>query len=147
MTNTNQEIPEDLYSGIKRLCEAGDEAADSGRLTEALGLYHRALALLPSEPTEWEAATWIHAAIGDAYFFMRDLRRALSAFEQALRSPGGIGNPFLHLRRGQILFDMGQEKAAADELARAYMAEGEAIFTPEDTKYLAFVKSVLRPPA
>ena len=140
------ELPDDVYAGVQQLCAAGDEAAERGDFNEAIGLYQRALALLPSPPTDWEAATWIYAAIGDAYFFERDLTSALSAFEQALRSPDGIGNPFLHLRRGQILFDMGQETTAADELVRAYMSEGEEIFQAEDPKYIAHVKSVLRPP-
>jgi len=146
-TSQERELPDDVYAGVQQLCAAGDAAADRSDFQEAIGLYNRALALLPSPPTEWEAATWIYAAIGDVYFYMRDLRAALAAFDSAMRSPDAIGNPFLHLRRGQILFDMGEEQKAADELTRAYMSEGEEIFKSENAKYLAYLKNVLRPAA
>jgi hypothetical protein len=55
--------------------------------------------------------------------------------------PGAIGNPFLHLRRGQILLDQGENDAAADELMRAYMAEGADIFADEDPRYLSFLRT------
>ena len=36
---------------------------------------------------------------------------------------------------------------ANDELARAYMAAGKAIFDDEDPKYFNHLKTVLKPPA
>jgi hypothetical protein len=55
--------------------------------------------------------------------------------------PGGLGNPFLHLRFGQILFESGDHDLAADELIRAYMGAGDEIFENEDPKYLNFLKT------
>ena len=55
--------------------------------------------------------------------------------------PGAIGNPFLHLRRGQVLYEQNEPDAAADELMRAFMAEGHEIFENEDEKYLNFLAS------
>ena len=37
-----------------------------------------------------------------------------------------LGNGFIHLRLGQTLFELKQPDRAADELARAYMADGQA---------------------
>ena len=53
--------------------------------------------------------------------------------------PGGLGNPFLHLRLGQVLLDQGHDDLAADELMRAYMGAGAEIFESEDGRYLRFL--------
>lgn len=63
-----------------------------------------------------------------------------------MHCPGAIGNPFLHLRLGQCQLELGNNDQAADELTRAYMAEGTTIFQDEDPKYLAFLKTQLKPP-
>jgi hypothetical protein len=64
----------------------------------------------------------------------------------AMHAPGAVGNPFLHLRIGQVQFELGNEQRAADELARAYLKEGKTLFDGEDPKYLDFIKGKLRPP-
>jgi hypothetical protein len=51
------------------------------------------------------------------------------------------------MRLGQCQFELGNKERAADELARAYMAEGSEIFKEEDPKYFAFLKTRLKPPA
>jgi hypothetical protein len=63
-----------------------------------------------------------------------------------MHGPDALGNPFLHLRLGQCRFELGDLDRAADELARAYMADGEDVFDGEDPKYLAFLKTRLQPP-
>jgi hypothetical protein len=55
--------------------------------------------------------------------------------------PGAIGNPFLHLRYGEVLYDAGELDAAADELMRAYRGAGLDIFLREDSRYLEFLKT------
>jgi hypothetical protein len=57
-----------------------------------------------------------------------------------------VENPFLRLRQGQTLFELGDEGRALEELAAAYMLEGSEIFAGEDPKYFAFVKEHLRAP-
>ena len=54
---------------------------------------------------------------------------------------GAVGNPFLHLRYGEVLLDAGEDNAAADELMRAYMGAGEEVFATEEPRYLAFLKT------
>jgi hypothetical protein len=66
---------------------------------------------------------------------------AYKALEYATTCPGAIGNPFLHLRFGQVLFDRGELDRAADELIRAYALEGEEIFANDDPRYLAFLRT------
>jgi tetratricopeptide (TPR) repeat protein len=140
------QLPDDVYEGVKQLCATGDAAAEKERYRDAIRWYSRALELLPPPATKWDAATWIFAAIGDAYFLSGDSSAAFEAFDKAMESPDSLGNPFLHLRRGQALFDLGMKEQAGNELARAYMLEDEDIFDNEDPKYLKFLKTVLREP-
>ena len=134
------------YKQIKKLCEEGDELADDEQYAEALTKYWEAWDLLPEPRTEWEAATWILAAVGDANFLMGDFEAGRDNLSNAMHCPEAIGNPFLHLRLGQCQFELGNEDRAADELARAYMSEGHEIFEDQDPKYLKFLKTKLEPP-
>ena len=77
---------------------------------------------------------------------MNNYEEAREAFRDVMYCPGAIGNPFIHLRLGQVQFELGNLNRAGDELARAYMGKGEEIFEDEDPKYLAFVKTILVPP-
>jgi hypothetical protein len=53
---------------IRRLCSRGNDLAEQGRFAEALESYWSAWDQLPEPQTEWDASTWILAAIGDANF-------------------------------------------------------------------------------
>ena len=98
--------------------------------------------MLPEPKTDWEAATWILAAIGDADFLSGDFTAAHEHLSHAMYCPDAIGNPFLHLRLGQAQFELGNMGRAADELMRAYMGlDGEA-WLDEDPKYLDFLATV-----
>lgn len=143
---TEDEFPDDVYERVKKLSARGDDLSQQGRFEEAIESYETALDLLPEPIEKWEAATWLYAAVGDAYFLSDDMEPALQAFESALQSAGGFGNPFLHKRRGQALFNLGRRREAANELTRAYALEGEEIFEQEHPKYLNFLESVLRKP-
>ena len=88
---------------------------------------------------EWEAATWILAAIGDANFLSGDYVAGRDNLLTAMRCPGAIGNPFLHMRLGQCQFELDAHDRAADELIRAYMGAGADIFKAEHPKYLTFL--------
>ena len=121
------ELPGNLYEEIKTLCGDGDRLVEAGKHDEAIQVYERAWNLLPERKTEWEAATWILAAIGDAKFFVGDFEGCRHALREVMHCPGAIGNPFLHLRLGQSQLELGTRDRAADELARAYMGGGTEI--------------------
>lgn len=141
MTRENRELSPDLHSQILKFSSDGDLLAESGRFEEAVAQYNKAWALIPSPKNDWEAATWILAAIADACFLSGFTTSAREALQYAMTCPGGIGNPFLHLRLGQVLLDDGQDDRAADELMRAYMGAGPQIFAAEDARYLAFLRT------
>ena len=133
------EMEPELHALITRLSGEGDALADEGRYREAVEKYEAALHLVPEPKVEWDASTWLLAAIGDALFLWGQFSYARMALEDAMHCPGAIGNPFLHLRLGQALLEQGEEDRAADELMRAYMLEGRDIFERQDPKYLAFL--------
>jgi len=141
-----QALDEGVHSRIRELCAKGDALVAQKQFEQAFGAYRDALNLVPPPAEDWEATTWILAAIGDLYFLAGKIGKALTAFEDAVRCPGGLGNPFIHLRLGQCYLDSGQQDRAADELARAYMGAGREILEKEDPKYLKFLEARLKPP-
>jgi hypothetical protein len=56
-----------VHERIAELCKEGDALASSGRPEDAKQKYIAALKLLPREPHQWEAATWIYVALGDVH--------------------------------------------------------------------------------
>lgn len=139
------ELDDRLHSRITLLCEEGDALVDNQNYDEALSKYELALSLLPDPKDKWEAALWIYSAIGDTHYFKGDYARSLGALSNAILCPGGIGNPFLHLRLGECYFESGQQAKAEDELTRAYMGGGREIFANEDPKYFSLFERVLKP--
>lgn len=135
------ELPDSIHEKIKRLCAVGDEHAERQAYPDALGSYWAAWDLLPEPKTDWEAATWILVAIGDANYFGGDFAAGRDNLSYAMRCPSAIGNPFVHFRLGQCEFELGNQERAADELMRAYMGAGRAIFDQHDPKYFQFLSS------
>ena len=68
----------------------------------------------------------------------------MQAFQKAIASPDGLGNPYIHLKLGECQFEMGNFEKAANELTRAYMSEGPEIFEGEDQKYFEFLSTRIR---
>jgi len=135
------ELPDSVYNQIKRFCAVGDQHAAKQSYSEALSSYWAAWDLLPEPKTEWEAATWILVAIGDANFLGGDYLAGRDNLSNAIRCLGAIGNPFIHFRLGQCQFELGNHERAADELMRAYMGAGRAIFDQHDPKYFRLLSS------
>ncbi|MCA3694165.1 MAG: tetratricopeptide repeat protein [Aquidulcibacter sp.] len=129
------------HQEIKGFCAVGDRLAEVGEYDEAIAEYNKAWALVPEPKNSWNASTWVLAAIADACFLAGYKTSAREALQFAMTCPGAVGNPFLHLRFGEVLLDAGEDDAAADELIRAYMGAGKEIFATEEPRYLAFLKS------
>lgn len=135
------ELDGNTYESIKAFCAVGDQLASSKRYEDAVAEYNKAWSLIPEPKDDWEASTWVLAAIADACFLAGYKTSAREALQYAMRCPGGVGNPFLHLRYGQILYDADELERAADELMRSYMGGGRKIFSAEDEKYFDFLKT------
>ena len=141
MPSPQDELDDVLLAEIRELCAIGDRYANEGDYAQALTEYNLAWRMIPEPKNNWEASTWILGAIADASFLSGNDGPVIAALEYAMTCPGGLGNPFLHLRLGQSLYRAGKTDWAANELMRAYMGAGEEIFSLEDPKYLEFLKT------
>ncbi|GGA29633.1 hypothetical protein [Dyella nitratireducens] len=135
------ELDESVHAQIEALCKEGDDLAAAGSFGLAQDRYKSALRLLPGDHRQWEAATWIYVAIGDAHFRTADYEKCFKCFSNAVQCANGLGNPFIHLRLGQSYYEVGNLDKSADELTRAYMGAGLDIFMEDDPKYLAFLRT------
>lgn len=141
-------LPPRLQDQIEDLCDAGEAALADGDFDLAAAKFQEAWELLPEPRGGWDCAVPILGAIGDARFFRRDFAACKKWFMQILRDAGGSpDNPFIRLRLGQCLYELGDEREAANWLAGAYLAEGRKLFEHEDPKYFVFIKSKLQPPS
>ena len=62
------ELGDKTHAEITRLTDQGQALFDEGKLDEARGLFMQAWLLIPEPQSEWEATTWLAAAIGDIDF-------------------------------------------------------------------------------
>lgn len=135
------QLSDSTYSEITALSKQGDDLVKAGDLEAGKHKYVAALRLLPENHREWEAATWLYVAIGDVHFRMNNYDKAFKCFFNAVQCPKGLGNPYIHLRLGQLYYEQGNLEKATDELTRAYMGAGIAIFMEDDPKYLEFLET------
>ena len=137
-------IPEALFAEIKAKCDEADFLLNKGTAqsaAEAFPVYAIALSKLPDPGEKWHASGWILSRMGECYFRSKHFERAEPLYADIMWCPGALGNPLVHLRKGQIHFECGQLDRAADDLMRAYMGGGKEIFMKEDPKYLSFLKT------
>nr|WP_241763835.1 tetratricopeptide repeat protein [Paenibacillus peoriae] len=72
---------------------------------------------------------------------MKNYDKAFKCFFNAVQCPKGLGNPYIHLRLGQLYYEQENLEKAIDELTRAYMGAGIGIFMEDDPKYLEFLET------
>jgi hypothetical protein len=156
--------PSDAVVGlelVRALRGGGDAAMAAGRYAEADEAYARAWNMLVETPRGiddygLEAAFWLLVSRMDALYRRGELAQAHDAGARIQRAFAGLalGNPFFHLRAGQLLFALDGEAihagdgrgTCADHLARALICGGIDLFEGEDPKYLGFVLPRLKPP-
>ncbi|BDI33500.1 hypothetical protein CCAX7_55510 [Capsulimonas corticalis] len=136
----------DWKTSIGLICEQGNVLFDQNDFHGALVQYIKAIQAVPQPAEAWEETTWILSAIGDSYYQMQNYERAREAFTDAITCPGGLGNPFIHLRLREAQLELGNESRAKDELARAYMGGGPEIFDSEPVKYIEFLRRYMNIP-
>lgn len=141
----NTSPADDLQRQLDALGDEGNRLMDEERFDEALAIFRRGYDLIPAPREDSASALWFLVAIVDAQWFLRDLPGALDSSRDVILS-GGFGNPFAHLRRGQVLYELSHEKEAANELLRALLLGGENVFAREPLEHWVFITSKASPP-
>jgi tetratricopeptide (TPR) repeat protein len=129
-------LTEEIHSQIARLCERGDQLAGDEAYEEALKCYKAAFVLIPAPKADHDATLWLFAAMGDAYHFLKDFQQSKSTFREAMLLEGAQENPFIRLRLGQALVELGEKEAALPHLQAAFWIGGVEFFEADDPKYL-----------
>lgn len=132
---------------IEELTSQGDAFAANHRFVEAMAAYEAAWNLLPEPRVQWEESTPILGALGDFAYFLADYPAVRDYVSYALLCPNGEGNGFLHFRLGAAHYRFGDLQRAADQLRKAYDAEGFDLFDGEDPALWDFLKSHVPAPA
>jgi len=133
------ELEDNIYDQIVSLAEEGDDFAEKEIFGSAISKYNEALDLLPEPKTDWEAATWLYVALGDALFSEKDFDAALGAYEKALMSPDGTGNPYIWFCLGEVFYESGNFEKAKTHFMSAYLLDGEEIFKDTKPVYISLI--------
>jgi hypothetical protein len=139
-------LPEGTFASIQANAKEGERRMAEHDFRAAFEMFVEALNALPDPREQWNAAGWLLVALGENAIRSGTYQAAEAPLADAMWCPGTIGNPWVHLRLGQVRFELEQMDRAADELARAYMGGGREIFDGQDPKYFALVEKVLKPP-
>src|SRR5262249_55800820 len=131
---------------LEQLLAEAEDAIDASKYEVALAAFESAWALLPEPKGEDDSAVHILGAIADCHFFRGDWTKCCDAVQHAFRCGAELDNPFLRLRIGQSLYELGDTKEAANWLVPVYLMEGREPFESEDPKYLEFFRGQLKPP-
>jgi hypothetical protein len=136
----------DALEQAERLFVEGEQFADAEEDAEALARFCASWAALPEPREEQEPAGRILAAIADCHFHLGQWEQCRQAVQHAFRCGEDLSNPFLRLRLGQSLYELGDEHEAANWLVPVYLQEGRQPFEGDDLKYLEFFRGRLEPP-
>lgn len=137
-------LPDTIGGQVEQLSMRADLLMEKGEFEEAIQLYQQGLEIIPEPKSTYEATLWFLVAIGDAYWYLREWEHARPYFEQCLKVLGGTENPFVRLRLGQILYEMGDLVAAQQQLQHGLEMEGEVLFEDEDEKYLKLASTMMK---
>jgi tetratricopeptide (TPR) repeat protein len=127
---------------VTRLVSEARKEEQRYNTAEAIGLYQKAVSLIPEPVEDNPDTSLIYATIGELYFLDNHWEEAFEYYSRAVRSKGGLGRPEVHLRLGQLRYERGELDRARDELMRAYMGMPR-IFELEDSKYFELIKDVI----
>ncbi|MBU3070526.1 hypothetical protein KOI40_11885 [Aestuariicella sp. G3-2] len=130
------ELPNETTEKIRTLCADAYESYDQGDFRKALRLFYQGWLLLPKPQTDFAEAGWVLTGIGDSYFRLKQYIPGCEALRSANHCPQTRDNPFIHLRLGQCLYQIGERASARTHLLKAYRLGGSGLFKAERPEYL-----------
>lgn len=124
--------------------EEGNKLFDEENYAKAIQIWLEGLDSLNKPLNEQSEAVWFQTSIADAWFMLGEYEKAYSYLLNAKSNISGEGytNPFVMLRLGECLHELGKEDAV-EYLMRAYMLAGEEIFESDDKKYFDLIKYLI----
>ncbi len=140
---SNNNLSEDVLNQITELKNKGEKAFGNKHFKEAKDYYFEALNIIHEPIEPYADATKLLMAIGDCCFYMKDFEACFNMFSRAIQCVDGFGNPFIHLRLGQMYYEKEDFEKSKLDLKRAYLLGGEQLFENEDEKYLKVAKEEL----
>jgi hypothetical protein len=135
-------LPATTFDAIRAKVSVGQRYLEATDNQNAFDAFLAGFELVPAPFENWNAAGWLLVAMGECAMRGGDHARAFQALRDAMHCPGTIGNPWVHLRLGQVRLELADERAA-DDLSRAYKGGGRSLFDGLDPKYLALVEKTL----
>ncbi len=135
-------LPSEISEKIKSLCADAYQAYDEGDYQKALRLFYQGWVQLPKPQTGFREAGWLLVGIGDSYYQLKQYTPGCEALRSADHCPEATDNPFIHLRLGQCLYNIGEKPSARSHLQKAYRLGGAKLFAKEPDHYLACIKDL-----
>lgn len=124
------QLPENLYTSLSSLADQGNTLLDQDQPKEAIRIWREALALLPEPADQWQAAFWLYASMGEAYYQLAAFNEAITMFNQAASYPEAGDNPYPYYMLGKCYWHLKHERAP-ELLLKAYDLDGEGIFSAD----------------
>ena len=128
---------------VKQLITHGEALCHDGRLPDALNCLNSAYDLIPEPKQTSELTRIVLCNIGELHIRQERPELAFNDFSNAVKCKHGLGNPQIHMRLGQLQYERGNMERAKDELMRAYMGAGDAVFEGENPKYFSLIQRFL----
>lgn len=132
-----------LTRQVRRLCADGYRLYDSAEYRLALRSFYQAWLIIPKPQTEHAEAGWVLTAIGDSYFRLKQFEQGAESLQSALCCPTAEQSPFVQLRLGQCLWELGRHAEARKYLFHAYQGQGGSLFTAEPPQYRKAIADLL----
>lgn len=132
---TAQPLDTAIASKTRLLCQQGYALFDRGDIKTAIRQFYSAWTLLPKPQTQWQEAGWILTALGDAYLAKGEYQNGKEALSSALHCPNAYGNPVIHLKLGQCLFELDDSRGAKQQFELVQANGGQTLLDREDPKY------------
>ncbi len=120
---------------IDTLIEKADKQMDYSAFKKAQKLYEQASEALAEPKEEQEQYLEIMAAIADCLSSQGKNGDAMKHLERVMIHPTAAENAYLHLRYGQIAFEVDKMELAERELKRALELGGKELFHGEYEDY------------
>lgn len=115
-----------LDEKIKKLCEDGNKCEKLKQYDLAIKKFTEALEIVEKSELKYDEG-WFYIAIGEQYFFKKDLENSLKYYQMANNHPLYLYSWFVTCRIADILRDSGKYLEAREKyiLALSYIKEQE----------------------